>query len=164
MVNPIAGCTIKGVSAVYGLSLRREILFPAGTDLQVQVVRPSMLKTRDTWSGWPVILVDAKLQALVTAAPTRVYTKDNKPSDITNLMFIGSQQQLEAAFQEAGWFETDSLNMGSALKTVQATIRSAGYTQAPVSLLTINASDYARQVRGFRNARSPGTHLGFSLI
>jgi ankyrin repeat protein len=138
MINPIAGYTIKGVSAVYGLSLRREILFPAGTDLQVQVVRPSMLKTKDTWSGWPVLPVDAKLQALVKAAPVRVYTKDNKPSDLTNLMFIGSQQQIEAAFQEAGWFETDSLSMGSALKTVGATIRSSGYSQAPVSLLTVN--------------------------
>jgi hypothetical protein len=138
MVNPIAGYTIKGVSAVYGLSLRREILFPAGTDLQIQVVRPSMLKTKDTWSGWPVLTVDDKLQAIVKAAPIRVYTKDNKPSDVTNLMFIGSQQQLEAAFQEAGWFETDSLSMGSALKTVGATIRSSGYSQAPVSLLTVN--------------------------
>jgi hypothetical protein len=138
MVNPIAGYAIKGVSAVYGLSLRREILFPAGTDVQVQVVRPSMLKTRDTWSGWPVLPVDTKLQAIVTAAPIRVYTKDNKPSDVVNLMFIGSQQQVEAAFQEAGWFETDSLSVGSALKTVGATIRSAGYQQAPVSLLTIN--------------------------
>ena len=138
MINPIAGYTIKGVSAVYGLSLRREILFPAGTDLQVQVVRPSMLKTHDKWSGWPVLPVDDKLQTIVKAAPIRVYTKDNKPSDLTNLMFIGSQQQLEAAFQEAGWFETDSLSMGSALKTVGATIRSAGYQQAPVSLLTIN--------------------------
>jgi hypothetical protein len=138
MVNPIAGYTIKGISAVYGLSLRREILFPAGTDLQIQVVRPSMLKTRDAWSGWPVLPVDDKLQAIVKAAPTRVYTKDNKPSDVTNLMFIGSKQQLEAAFQEAGWFETDSLSMGSALKTVGATIRSSGYTQAPVSLLTVN--------------------------
>ncbi|HWW96835.1 MAG TPA: LssY C-terminal domain-containing protein [Edaphobacter sp.] len=138
MINPIAGYTIKGVSAVYGLSLRREILFPAGTDLQVQVVRPSMLKTRDTWSGWPVLTVDDKLEAIVKAAPIRVYTKDNKPSDLTNLMFLGSKQQLEAAFQEAGWFETDSLSMGSALKTVGATIRSSGYSQAPVSLLTVN--------------------------
>jgi hypothetical protein len=138
MSNPIAGYTIKGVSAVYGLSIRREILFPAGTDLQVQVVRPSMLKTRDSWSGWPVLSVDAKLQALVTAAPIRVYTKDNKPSDVTNLMFLGSRQQLEAAFQEAGWFEADSLSMGSAMKTIGATIRSSGYTQAPVSLLTVN--------------------------
>ena len=138
MANPIAGYTIKGASAVYGLSLRREILFPAGTDLQVQVVRPSMLKTRDAWSGWPVLSVDTKLQTLVTAAPVRVYSKDNKPSDLTNLMFLGSQQQLVAAFTEAGWFEADSLSMNSAMKTIGATIRSAGYTQAPVSLLTVN--------------------------
>ena len=117
---------------------RREILFPVGTDLQVQVVRPSMLKARDAWSGWPVLSVDPKLQTLITAAPIRVYSKDNKPSDLTNLMFLGSQQQLVAAFNEAGWFEADSLSMGSAMKTIGATIRSSGYTQAPVSLLTIN--------------------------
>jgi hypothetical protein len=138
MSNPIAGYTIKGVSAVYGLSIRREILFPAGTDLQIQIVRPSMLKTRDTWSGWPVLPVDEKLTAITASAPLRVHTKDNKPSDLTNLIFIGSQQQLVAAFQEAGWFEADSLSMGSALKSVQATIRGTGYTSAPVSLLMID--------------------------
>jgi LssY C-terminus len=138
MSNPIAGYTIKGVSAVYGLSIRREILFPAGTDIQIQIVRPSMLKTRDTWSGWPVLPVDQKLQAIAAGAPLRVHTKDNTPSDLTNLIFIGSQQQLIAAFQEAGWFEADSLSMGSALKSVQATIRGTGYTNAPVSLLMID--------------------------
>jgi hypothetical protein len=79
MANPIAGYTIKGVSAVYGLSIRREILFPAGTDLQVQVVRPSMFKTRDTWSGWPVLPVDAKLQALVKARPSASTPKTTDP-------------------------------------------------------------------------------------
>jgi hypothetical protein len=170
IINPIAGYTIKGVSAVYGLSLRREILFPAGTDLQIQVVRPSMLKTKDTWSGWPTLPVDAPLQALVKAAPVRVFTKDNKPSDLTNLMFLGSKQQLEAAFQEAGWFEADSLSMGSAMKTVGATIRGAGYTQAPVSLLTVNGKppdlifqkslDTFAKRHHIRIWKEPGTYQG----
>jgi hypothetical protein len=138
MSNPIAGYTIKGFSAVYGLSIRREILFPAGTDLQVQIVRPSMLKQKAKWSGWPVLPVDPALQTLALAAPPRVFTKDNKPSDIINLMFIGSRQQVEAAFQEAGWFEADSLSLNSAMKTVQATFRSSGYAQAPVSLLMVD--------------------------
>jgi hypothetical protein len=138
MANPIAGYTIKGFSAVYGLSIRREVLFPAGTDLQIQVVRPSMLKTKDNWSGWPLLPVDTQLKTIVAAAPVRTHTKDNKPSDLTNLMFIGSQQQLIAAFQEAGWFEADSLSMGSAAKSISATFRGTGYTQAPVSLLMIN--------------------------
>ena len=42
--NPIAGYTLKSVQTVYGLSIRREIQFPAGTDMQIQIVRPSMLK------------------------------------------------------------------------------------------------------------------------
>ncbi len=138
MVNPIAGYTIKGFSAVYGLSIRREILFPAGTDLQVQIVRPSTLKQKVSWTGWPVLPEDAKLHTLVTAAPIRVFTKEGQPSDLINLMFLGSRQQVEAAFQEAGWFEADSLSLGTAMKTMQATFRGSGYTQAPVSLLTVD--------------------------
>lgn len=34
--NPIAGHTIKGVQTVYGLSIRREIMFPAGTDVLIR--------------------------------------------------------------------------------------------------------------------------------
>jgi hypothetical protein len=136
-VHPIAGYTIKGVQAVYGLSIRREVLFPAGTDLQLQIVGPSMLKQKAAWPGWPMMRVDSKLQELVAAAPLRTHAKDKTPSDITNLMFIGSRQQLLAAFGEAGWFEADDLNVRSAAKTVGATIRQTGYSTAPVSTLMI---------------------------
>lgn len=138
MSNPIASYSIKGFSAVYGLSIRREILFPAGTDLQVQIVRPSMLLSHDSWSGWPLLPIDAKLKSLVAAAPTRTYTKANQPSDLTNLMFLGSRQELIAAFKEAGWFETDNLDPKTALKTVQATFRDTNYAKAPVSLLLLD--------------------------
>ena len=80
----------------------------------------------------------AKLQALVAAAPSRTHTADNKPSDVTNLMFLGTRQQLVTAFNEAGWFEAEALGTKTALKTVQATIRQAGYSNAPVSLLMID--------------------------
>jgi hypothetical protein len=142
--NPIAGYTVKGVQTVYGLSLRREVLFPAGTDIQVQVVRASMLKQKDSWPGWPRLPVDAPLQQLVASAPMRTHTPNTSPgviktlSDVTNLMFIGSQKELVSAFQEARWFEADNLNAGSALKAVQATMRQSGYAGAPVSALLIN--------------------------
>jgi len=136
--NPIAGYTVKGVQTIYGLSLRREIVFPAGTDIQVQVVRASMLKQRDSWSGWPQIPVSADLRQLVTSAPLRTHTPGKTLSDVTNLMFIGSQKELMTAFGEARWFEADRLNAGSAVKAVQATLRQSGYAGAPVSSLLIN--------------------------
>jgi LssY C-terminus len=135
--NPIAGYTIKSVQTVYGLSIRREILFPAGTDIQIQIVRPSMLKQKELWPGWPKLDVDARLQQLVRTAPPRTNAPNKTPSDPTNLMFLGGRQQLIAAFNEAGWFAADDLGVKSALKTAQAALRQSGYSSAPVSELQI---------------------------
>jgi len=136
-INPIAGYTIKSVQAIYGLSIRREVLLPEGTDVQVQIVRPSMLKEREPWAGWPPLAVSPALQTLVQQSPMRTHTAQGKPSDLVNLIFLGSRQQIVSAFNEAGWYEADTLSIGSALKTAQATMRQAGYSSAPVSTLMI---------------------------
>jgi hypothetical protein len=135
--NPIAGYTIKGVQSVYGLSIRREVQFPAGTDIQIQIVRPSTLKQKDAWPGWQALPVDAQLQHLVAGAPLRTHTGNKTPSDPTNLMFLGTRNQLVAAFGEAGWFEADDLGVKSALKVAQATLRQTGYSEGPVSTLLV---------------------------
>jgi hypothetical protein len=135
--NPIAGYTLKSVQTVYGLSIRREIQFPAGTDMQIQVVRPAMLKQKEEWAGWPRLPVDARLQQLVAAAPMRTQTPNKTPSDPTNLMFLGAREQLMSAFGEAGWYAPDDLGVKSALKTAQATLRQTGYDTGPVSTLLV---------------------------
>lgn len=136
--NPIAGYTIRGIKAIHGLSLRREILFPAGTDLQIQIVRPSRLKQKETWEGWPRLPLDAALTQLVEGAPMRTATPGKTPSDLTNLMFLGNEQQLIAAFGEAGWIGADSVNVRSALKVAEVTLRQTGYTDAPMSTLMLD--------------------------
>lgn len=136
--NPIAGYALKGMQMVYGLSIRREIAFPIGTDIQIQVVRPSTLKQMEPWEGWPQLPTDAKLQALVAAAPLRTHDTKGRLSDLTNLMFLGTREQIVTAFGETRWFEADTLGMGSGFKTVQATVRQTGYSSAPVSLLMID--------------------------
>jgi hypothetical protein len=136
--TPIAGYTIKAMQAVYGLSIRREIFYPEGTDLQIQVVRPTRLKQKQAWPGYRRLAVDPELSDIVAKAPMRTQTAGGKPSDVTNLMFIGSRQQLVTAFEEANWFTADELSIKSAAKTIQATIRQANYSSAPVSGLRIN--------------------------
>lgn len=138
VVNPIAGYAVRGVSTVYGLSIRREILFPSGTDLQVQIVRPSTLQRKASWSGWPLVPDDPKLRSIVEAAPGRVATPSGAPSDLTNLLFIGTEQELIAAFREAGWFQADRVSMVSSLNAVQATLRNTDYISAPVSSLLLS--------------------------
>jgi hypothetical protein len=101
-ITPIAGYAINVARAVYGLSIRREILFPAGTDVQVQVVRPSMLKLKESWEGWPTLPVTPKLRALVEHAPMRTQTANGTPSDVSNLIFLGTREEIISAFGEAG--------------------------------------------------------------
>ena len=48
-----------------------------------------------------------QLRQLVASAPQRTHTSNKTLSDVTNLMFIGSEKELIAAFQEARWFEAD---------------------------------------------------------
>jgi len=135
--NPIAGYTIKGVQTVYGLSIRREIMFPGGTDLQVQIVRPSILKQREPWEGYRTLPVDDALQHLVANAPMRTASKNKVPSDPTNLMFLGTRQQLIGAFEESGWIQASDLGVKSAIKAAPATVRQTGYADAPVSALLL---------------------------
>jgi hypothetical protein len=135
--NPIAGYTIKGVQTIYGLSIRREIMFPAGTDLQVQIVRPSILKQKEPWDGYRALPIDATLQHLVSSAPMRTASKSKVLSDPTNLMFLGNRKQIIAAFQESGWLQASDLGVKSAIKAAQATVRQTGYSDAPVSALLL---------------------------
>ncbi len=136
--NPIAGYTIKGVQTVYGLSIRREVQFPSGTDLQIQIVRPSMLKDKASWKGWNQFSVDPQLEKVAEHAPLRTATTKGVPSDPTNLIFLGTRTQLQAAFGEANWFEADNVNVKSAIKVAQATVRQTGYTNGPVSTLLLD--------------------------
>jgi hypothetical protein len=172
-VHPAAGYTIRGIQAVYGLSIRREILFPAGTDLQVQVVRPSILKQREAWDGWKKLDVDANLKGLVEKAPVRTHTSDGTLSDVTNLVFLGTEQQLVSAFTESGWFAAETVNFGSAAKTIGATIRQSGYSKAPVSMLRINGRppdlvfqkslDTFAKRHHVRIWKQPGTYSGSEI-
>jgi ankyrin repeat protein len=136
--NPIAGYTIKGVQTVYGLSIRREIAFPAGTDIQIQIVRPSTLKRHESWAGWQRMPRDPNLTHLASAAPMRTTSKQGAASDPTNLIFLGTREQVVTAFSEAGWFEADDLNVKSAVKVAQATVRQSGYGSAPMSTLLLD--------------------------
>jgi hypothetical protein len=136
--NPIAGYSIKGVQTIYGLSIRREVYFPAGTDIQIQIVRPSMLKEKEAWEGWPRLPEDAELQHLAASAPMRTHNDKGALSDPTNLIFLGTREELITAFGEAGWYQADDLGVRSALKTVQATVRQTNYASGPVSSLRID--------------------------
>jgi len=87
----------------------------------------------------PAITPADMLATIVAEVPFRTAAlKLGSPSDLTNLMFIGTREQIEAAFKEAGWFAADPLGHASTMHTAQAIIQDSGYDEAPMSVLTLD--------------------------
>jgi hypothetical protein len=79
-----------------------------------------------------------ELARLVNSEPFRTAAeKDLRPSDVTNLMFLGNQARIEEAFKKAGWFAAAKLNDQSKLETFRAMAEMRGYQEAPVSILLL---------------------------
>jgi hypothetical protein len=138
IADPILGFSALIAKKAYGASLRREIFYPAGTDLTIQIVETSTLMQTTPWSGWPKLEADPELRRIVERAPLRTQAPDKQPSDLINVLLIGSQQELEAAFDAAGWKTADHLGLKSAFHELRAAATESGYDHAPLSLLTLN--------------------------
>jgi hypothetical protein len=81
---------------------------------------------------------DSALAGLVSRMPVRATATDGRPSDLTNIVFIGTEEQLAAAFESAGWSTAAQLNSRSKFTTAMAMIEQRGYKEAPVSVLLVD--------------------------
>ncbi len=79
------------------------------------------------------------LYVLVNRQPFRTEAeRPARPSDVTNLMFLGSLQDLQQAFELAGWSTAEQLSDKSKLETFRAMAELRGYKEAPVSTLLLD--------------------------
>ena len=75
----------------------------------------------------------------VRALPFRTATQaGNKPSDLTNLVFLGSPEALQRALRSAGWFNVAQLTAASAFQTLKSIAGQEGYSEAPMSTLLLD--------------------------
>ena len=63
--------------------------------------------------------------------------RPSKPSDVTNLMLIGTLEQVQQAFKDAGWSNAAALTTEAKLETFRAIAEQRGYKEAPVSVLLL---------------------------
>jgi hypothetical protein len=63
--------------------------------------------------------------------------KPSKPSDITNIMLIGTPEQVQQAFAAAGWTNAAALSTQAKFETFKAIAEQRGYKEAPVSILML---------------------------
>jgi hypothetical protein len=67
--------------------------------------------------------------------PRYTITGDGLPGDPVNLVLIGTNNQLRAAFATCGWSVADPLGLRSSLRMAQAFVTNTPYPRAPFSTL-----------------------------
>src|SRR5215813_2229343 len=119
-----------------------EIVFEPGVEMTLQLTARTRIEAGAVPGmqiSFQPISSEAQLQQMVNAQPFQtVAAKPPKPSDMTNLMFIGSQQELEATFAAAGWVSAASLTRSSSFETFRAIAEMRGYKEAPMSTLLLD--------------------------
>ena len=130
------------LTGVKGAILKQQadpsIDYKSGTDLTLEVTRAFDWNAPASAISAGPITPAAELDTMVNSQPFRTMALNPPdPSDMTNLMFIGTAEQVQAAFQKAGWFAADALSQTSKMETARAIIANRGYNEAPMSILTL---------------------------
>jgi hypothetical protein len=129
--------------SVFPYSPEPETFLPAGTDLRLKLKAALQLpggfqsEEEDANGGGAI---DEELSAKLLALPNRSMTGASKPSDPVNLAFLGSPQQIEAAFQAAGWTYGDSVSTLSVLREMRAVSSLNSYSHLPISKQWLNGA------------------------
>ena len=115
--------------------------FDAGVEFTLRLTQP--LDWRGPLNGPESTLRpfpnEDELPGLVNRQSFRTVAEDPpRPSDMTNIMFIGTEAQLRAAFAKAGWSSAERLSTKSKLETARALIEDRGYKEGPMSILLLD--------------------------
>jgi opacity protein-like surface antigen len=142
MLDPIAYIYVTIASARMLRFSEPEIWFPAGTELSAVLAAPITLPNAFPPSVPAVggsVQQREDLRSIVRSLPFRTASAEtNKPSDLTNLVFLGSPAALQRAFLAAGWVRADRLNALSAFRTMRSIAENQRYESAPMSVLLLD--------------------------
>jgi hypothetical protein len=137
------------------------VVYEPGVELTIKLDQP--LELRPSGNGFPnlqSVAAESQLVSAVAAHPFQTRAQaPPKPSDMTNIMFLGTQDQLEKAFAAAGWSAATANTSLSKFETFKAIAESRGYKEAPVSVLLLdgNPPDFVFQKQN--NTFSQRHHL-----
>ena len=116
------------------------IVYDAGVEMTVKISAALTVKQPSAGIAAEVGAIPGseRLPDIIAHLPIRATATDGKPSDLTNIVYIGTEEQLRAAFEAAGWSTAAKLNGASKFETAKAMVEQRGYKEAPVSVLLLD--------------------------
>ena len=119
-----------------------EIYFTPGVELSLKLTEPLPARAQHEPEDGPRRLAESErdsLDQILAAMPNRTTAPSNgRPSDLVNLMFVGSKEQISAAFLAAGWTQASPSNMHSRFQGIRAFVEGRGNASFPMSALLLN--------------------------
>jgi hypothetical protein len=119
-----------------------DVDYEPGVELDLKLLQPISVSPSGpsaTVANLQPVDKETELVALATGQPFQTVAENPpKPSDMTNLMFIGSEAALRTSFEAAGWTAAAAMTSQSKLETFRAIAEQRGYKEAPVSVLLLD--------------------------
>jgi hypothetical protein len=120
-----------------------EIYLPPGTDLRLQLTGPLYVADQPEIPHHSFQLNEIErgdIEQVIQGVSARTETGSGKDADVINMMFLGSQDQLEESFEAVGWRGADRKNAHAVLKQFGAVLTFTSYATMPVSTQYLSGS------------------------
>ena len=132
--GPIGATALFAVRCLIFRIAEPEIQLPVGAEMRINVLRVS--EDSPEFVPEEAMEVVPELAGWLLNQPSAIQKPDgHKANDIINLAIAGTQQQVEAAFQAAGWQPADPRSLKSFSHIYMAFNRQTAYPTAPTSRL-----------------------------
>jgi hypothetical protein len=122
-----------------------EIYFKPGVELSLTLTEPLPARAQHEPADGPRRLGEAEhesLNEILAEMPTRATAPSNgRASDLINLMFVGSREQISEAFKAAGWSEASKCNMRSRFQGIRAVVEGRSSQSFPMTPLLLNDAE-----------------------
>lgn len=118
-----------------------EIYLPPGTDVRLQLDAPLYVADQPELPLVSFALDEyerGEIESLLQNSSDRTTTRYGKEADLVNLLFLGSQEQLQGAFKAAAWLPGDTNSSHAFFKEFAAFLTLNNYSTMPVSRQLLN--------------------------
>jgi hypothetical protein len=92
---------------IFLLTRGRESTVVKTTEITAQVEGPATVQSAGLSQS---TVRTSEMAEMMEYLPPRVFSGEGREGDMVNLIFVAQQKQLQAAFQRAGWVQTDKWN------------------------------------------------------
>ncbi len=160
--NPYSDLVLIVYKAAFPIFPEPEIYYPAGTDLRLKVtdlVHAPPMAAATLPESTPETSDELDVVQMAPSFPSRSTTVKAVDADVVNLAFIGSREQVEAAFQQAGWSTSDPFTRRSFVHTFYAFLDNSRYDQAPMKTLLLDGKPIDMSWQKSLNSYNRRDHL-----